>query len=623
MAPKLDVDPNSGQRAQFGMRRTLRLGLLVLAACSGGMKVPETIPVVPVVPPPIPPVIAPPDVDTSARPAAGGEAADRALIAADWPLTQRIKSVAGEHAMVVTSHPLASDVGVDILRRGGNAVDAAVAVAFALTVVHPVAGNIGGGGFMVIRTRDDTVRTLDFREAAPSGATRSMYVDSARNVLASSLTGPLSVGVPGTVAGLFEAHRRFGRLPWKELVAPAVLLARDGHVLDGVRSRQIGREAERLARFPASRAQFLVNGEVPPAGTRLVQSDLARTLQLIADSGSPVFYHGSIAELIVQEMARGGGLITRDDLARYRVKWRDPIAIGYRGYTVYTMPPPSGGGVTLAEILNVMEGYAPLPSFGSARLMHLQTEAMRRAYSDRNAFLGDPDFVEIPLSRLLSKSYAARLRADIDPQRATPSPPAGGGHREGTETTHFSIVDADGSAVSCTTTLNNDFGSAVTVPGAGFLLNDEMDDFMTAPGRPNLFGLVQGEANAIAPGKRMLSGMTPAIVLDPAGRLFLVLGSPGGSRITTAVYQVISDAIDQDMPLPTAVAAPRLHHQGVPDTLHLELDGFVQASIDSLEAMGHKVTTWNYKTEVNAIGRAAVGWIGVADPRRGGGAAGY
>ena len=623
MAPKLDVDPNSGQRAQFGMRRALRLGLLVLAACSGGIKTPETIPVAPGVLPAIPAAIAPPVVDTSAKPAAGGGEAGPALVAADWPLTQRVKSVAGEHAMVVTSHPLASDVGVDILRRGGNAVDAAVAVAFALSVVHPVAGNIGGGGFMVIRTRDDTVRTLDFREAAPSGATRSMYVDSAGNVRQSSLTGHLSVGVPGTVAGLFEAHRRFGRLPWKALVAPAVLLARDGHVLDGVRSRQIGREAERLARFPASRAQFLVNGEVPPAGTRFVQSDLARTLQLIADSGSQVFYHGSIAELIVQEMAGGGGLITRDDLARYRVKWRDPIAIGYRGYTIYTMPPPSGGGVTLAEIVNVMEGYAPLPPFGSARLMHLQTEAMRRAYADRNAYLGDPDFVEMPLSRLLSKSYAARLRADIDPQRATPSPPAGGGHSEGTETTHFSIVDAGGSAVSCTTTLNNDFGSAVTVTGAGFLLNDEMDDFMTAPGKPNLFGLVQGEANAIAPGKRMLSGMTPAIVLDPAGRLFLVLGSPGGSRITTAVYQVVSNVIDQDMPLPTAVAAPRLHHQAVPDTLHLELEGFVQASIDSLEAMGHKVTAWNYKTEVNAIGRAAVGWIGVADPRRGGGAAGY
>jgi len=603
------------------MHRLLGLGLLVLAACRSGIKLPEPIPVMPGVVAPLPPGEALPEAP--ARAAAGEGAARPALIATDWPLGQRVRPVAAEHAIVVTSHPLASDVGVDILRRGGNAVDAAVAVAFALTVVHPVAGNIGGGGFMVIRTHDDTVRALDFRETAPSGATRSMYVDSAGNVLGSSLTGHRSVGVPGTVAGLFEAHRRFGRLPWKDLVAPAVGLARDGHPLDGVRSRQITREAERLSRFPASRAQFLVNGEAPPAGTRFVQPDLARTLQLIADSGPQVFYQGGIAELIVQEMARGGGLITRDDLARYRVKWRDPIAIGYRSYTIYTMPPPSGGGVTLAEILNVMEGYAPLPPFGSARLMHLQTEAMRRAYADRNAFLGDPDFVEMPLARLLSKAYAATLRADIDSQGARPSPPPGRGGSEGPETTHYSVVDPEGNAVSCTTTLNNDFGSAVTVTGAGFLLNDEMDDFMTAPGRPNLFGLVQGEGNAIAPGKRMLSGMTPAIVLDPAGRLFLVLGSPGGSRITTAVYQVLSNMIDQDMPLPSAVAAPRLHHQAVPDTLHLERDGFVRASIDSLEAMGHKVSIWNYKTEVNAIARAAAGWVGVADPRRGGGAAGY
>jgi len=601
------------------MRRSLGLGLLLSTACGGGLKAPETIPIPDVV------VAAVPPADTAPGPTTSPTAAGTrdALIAAVWPLGQRVKPVTGEHAMVVTSHPLASDVGVDILRRGGNAVDAAVAVAFALAVVHPVAGNIGGGGFMVVRTRDGVVRTLDFREAAPSGATRSMYVDSAGNVLRSSLTGHLSVGVPGTVAGLFEAHRQLGHLPWNELVEPAVRLARDGHTLDGVRSRQINREAERLARFAASRAQFLANGEAPPPGTRFVQGDLARTLQLIADSGAQVFYQGSIAELIVQEMARGGGLITRDDLARYQVKWRDPIGITYRGYTIYTMPPPSGGGVTLAEILNVMEGYAPLPPFGSARLMHLQTEAMRRAYADRNAYLGDPDFVDVPLARLLSKSHADTLRGDIDPQRATPSPAAGGAHSEGTETTHYSVVDADGNAVSCTTTLNNDFGSAVTVAGAGFLLNDEMDDFMTAPGRPNLFGLVQGEANAIAPGKRMLSAMTPSIVLAPNGALLLVLGSPGGSRIPTAVYQVISDMIDQEMPLPGAIGAPRLHHQSVPDTLHLERDGFVRATIDSLESMGHTVGVWNYKTEVNAIARAAAGWVGVADPRRGGGAAGY
>ncbi len=599
------------------MRRALGCGLFLLTACSGGIKAPETVPVAPNAP--APPAGVAPAPGTPAR----GGTARAALIAADWPLGQRVRSVSGEHGMVVTSHPLASEVGLDILRRGGNAVDAAVAVAFALAVVDPIAGNIGGGGFLVVRMHDGTVRTLDFREAAPSGATRDMYVDSAGNPTDASLTGHRSVGVPGNVAGMYEAHRKFGHLPWKQLLEPAVRLAREGHVLDGVRSRQIELQAERLGRFPASRAQFLVNGDAPPPGTPFVQPALAATLQLIADSGPKVFYRGSIAELIVQEMARGAGLITRRDLARYRAKWRNPIEIGYRGYTIYTMPPPSGGGVTLAEILNVMEGYAPLPPFGSARLMHFQTEAMRRAYADRNAFLGDPDFVQMPLSRLLSKPYAARLRADIDSQRATPTPPAAGVRSEGTETTHYSVVDAEGNAVSCTTTLNNDFGSAVTVTGAGFLLNDEMDDFTSAPGKPNLFGLVQGEANAIAPGKRMLSAMTPSIVLDPAGRLLLVLGSPGGSRITTAVYQVLSDVIDQGMPLAAAVAAPRLHHQALPDVLYLERDGFVRPSIDSLHAMGHTVSVWSYKTDVNSIARTATGWVGVADPRRGGGAAGY
>lgn len=597
------------------MRRVLGGILLALSACSSGIKSPETLPAAPA-------PVATAESVTAAPPFAPPEAAPAALIAPEWPLTQRVRPVSGEHAMVVTSHPLASEVGVDVLRRGGNAVDAAVAVSFALAVVHPVAGNIGGGGFLVVRLNDGTVRALDFRETAPSGATRDMYVDSAGNPTDASLTGHRSVGVPGTVEGMYEVHRRLGRLPWKALLAPAVRLAREGHTLDGVRSRQIGLQAHRLSRFPGSRAQFLVNGAPPPPGTQFVQPDLAATLQLIADSGPKAFYRGSIADLIVQEMARGGGLVTRQDLARYHAKWRDPLEIGYRGYTIYTMPPPSGGGVTLAEILNVMEGYAPSP-FGSARLMHLQTEAMRRAYADRNAYLGDPDFVRMPLSRLLSKSYAADLRASIDSFRATPTPPAAGVRSEGTETTHFSVVDADGNAVSCTTTLNNDFGSAVTVTGAGFLLNDEMDDFTSAPGKPNLFGLVQGAANAIAPGKRMLSAMTPAIVLDPGGRVFLVLGSPGGSRITTAVYQVLSDVIDQGMSLPEAVAAPRLHHQALPDVLYLEQDGFVRPSIDSLEAMGHTVTVWSYKTDVNSIARTAAGWVGVADPRRGGGAAGY
>jgi gamma-glutamyltranspeptidase/glutathione hydrolase len=449
-----------------------------------------------------------------------------------------------------------------------------------------------------------------------------MYVDSAGNVSESSLTGQLSAGVPGSVAGMYEAHRKFGKLPWAQVLAPAVALARDGHVLDYIRSRNIALEAARLARFPASRAQFLPTGEVPPPGTQFVQPELAATLQLLADSGPEPFYRGSIADLIVQEMERGGGVITKQDLAAYSPKWRDPIRITYRGYTIYTMP-PSGGGVTLAEILNVMEGYESLPPFGSAALMHLQAEAMRRAFIDRNRYLGDPDVVTIPVERLLSKSYAATLRAEIDLQRATPTPPLAPPRAEGTETTHYSVVDADDNAVSCTTTLNNDFGSAVTVTGAGFVLNDEMDDFTTAPGKPNLYGLVQGASNAIAPGKRMLSAMTPSIVLDSSGGLLMVLGSPGGSRITTAVYQVISNVVDQGMSLVDAVDAPRLHHQALPDLLYIEEGGFVQSSLDSLEAMGHTLHVWRYKTGVNAIAKSGGGWVGVADPRRGGGAVGY
>ena len=590
---------NSAMRAAF-------LSALALLAACGGATRPETA--------------APPREVAAAAPA---RPAPQPLIASGWALAGRAKPVEGEHAMVVSGHPLASAVGLEILERGGNAVDAGVAVGFALAVVYPIAGNIGGGGFMVIREAKGTVRTLDFREAAPRRATHDMYLDAGGSPTDASLTGHLSAGVPGSVAGLYEAQRRHGRLPWAEVVAPAIRLAREGYVLDAGDSRGIALEAHRLRRFPASRSQFLVDGQAPAPGTRFVQLLLASTLQQIADSGARAFYRGRIADLIVKEMQRGHGLITREDLADYRPRWRSPIELSYRGYTIYTMAPPSGGGITLGEILNVMEGYRPLQPFGSAALMHLEAEAMRRAFTDRNTYLGDPDFVDMPVERLLSKSYAAKLRAEIDPQRATPSAPFAGARREGTETTHYSVVDADGTAVSCTTTLNDDFGSAVTVTGAGFLLNDEMDDFAVAPGKPNLYGLIQGEANAIAPGKRMLSAMTPSIVLDPAGKLFLVLGSPGGSRITTAVYQVISNVIDHDMTLADALGAPRLHHQGLPDTVYLERGGFVQAAIDSLKAMGHEVGVWGFKTSVNAIQRTAAGWVGVSDPRRGGGAAGY
>src|SRR6266545_3871756 len=556
-----------------------------------------------------------------ATPAPVVRGAPAPVIPATWTL--RSQPVTAPHAMVVTAHPLATQAGVDILKQGGNAIDAVVAVAFALEVVLPEAGNIGGGGFIVHRTATGEVSALDYREAAPSGASHDMYLDSAGNLTDKSLVGHLASGVPGSVAGLHEAWTRYGSLPWATLLAPAIRLAQ-GHVLDSARSRDIGYEADMLVKFPASRAQFLVHDSAPPPGTMFLQPDLARTLQLISDSGPDVFYCGQIADLIVAEMQRGGGLITKDDLRRYRAKWRTPIRLTYRGHTIYSMPPPSSGGVTMGEILNILEGYDTLPAFGTAAYTHLLTEAMRRAFMDRNQYLGDPDFVDMPLERLLSKSYAAELRGQIDPQHATPTPPQAAGGGEGMHTTHYSIVDTAGNAASVTTTLNNGFGSAVTVTGAGFLLNDEMDDFAAAPGKPNMYGLVQGEANAIVPGKRMLSAMTPSIVLDQGGRLFLVVGTPGGPTIITTVAQVILDVLDQKMTLAEAVAAPRIHHQALPDIIRYERGGLSESTVTALRGMGHHVEMRRGTSGiVAAIQRTPAGWVGVPDPRYAGGAVGW
>ncbi len=590
------------------MRKLLPFALVLGAACGGAASTSPTTP----------------------QPGGGGAAGGpgnavvtgRPVIPADWALATRAKAVTGSHAMVVSGHPLASQVGVEILRQGGNAVDAAVAVGFALTVVLPEAGNIGGGGFIVYRDTSGRVRALDYRETAPTGASRLMYVDSTGNPTEQSLTGHLAAGVPGSVAGLYEAWKTAGHLPWRDVVAPAIRLAQ-GHVLDHARSRSIAEDADRLRMFPASQAQFLVGDSAPPPGTMFRQPALAHTLQLIADSGPDVFYKGQIAAQIVAEMQRGHGLITREDLAGYRPKWRTPIQVGYRGYTIYSMPPASSGGVTMGEMLNMLEGYDTLPPFGSAGYVHLETEIMRRAFIDRNHWLGDPDFVAMPLDRLLSKSYAASLRADIDPRRATPTPPAQGGGDELLETTHYSVVDAAGNAASVTTTLNGGFGSAVTVTGAGFLLNNEMDDFTTAPGKPNQYGLVQGEANAIVPGKRMLSAMTPSIVLGRDGKLFMVVGTPGGPTIITSVFQVIVNVVDQGMSLAAAVAAPRIHHQALPDVVFYERNSLAGPVVDSLKAMGHALRMRGYSGDIAAIERTATGWVGVADPRRGGGAAGY
>lgn len=524
--------------------------------------------------------------------------------------------------MVVSGSPIASEVGRDVLRRGGNAVDAAVAVAFALAVVHPEAGNVGGGGFMLIRTPAGKVSALDYREAAPALATRDMYLDATGEPTDRSVTGQLASGVPGTVAGLAEAHGRFGRMAWRDLLAPAVELARAGFVIDSYRSASIAGDTTRLRAFPASAASFLPGGAPPVPGSTLAQADLAATLDLVRDSGAAGFYRGRVAELIVAEMRRGGGIISAADLAAYRAHWREPVRLSYRGHTVYSMAPVSSGGVTLALLLNIMEGWRGL-RFGSVDLMHREAEAMRRAFTDRNRWLGDPAFVTMPLPRLLSKEYAAGLRARIDTLRATPTPPFDPTIREGESTTHFSVVDADGMAVSSTTTLNNSYGSAVTVTGAGFLLNDEMDDFATAPGKPNMYGLVEGEANAIVPGKRMLSAMTPSMVVDSSGNLLLVVGTPGGPTIITQVYHVISNVLDHGMTLPGAIEAPRLHHQALPDRISVERGGFPDSILAELRAMGHAVAERGPMGDVEAIIRTARGWRGVSDPRRGGGPAGY
>jgi len=541
----------------------------------------------------------------------------------DWRYQPPPAPALGRYAMVVSDHPAASAVGVRVLRQGGDAIDAAVAVAFALAVVHPQAGNIGGGGFLVYRAADGRSYALDFRETAPAAARPDMYVGAA-GPFGGSVTGARAAGVPGSVAGLAEMHRRFGRVPWRDLVAPAVALADSGVVVDAHRARAYNDTVmRRLRLFPTSVAALLPGGRRPQAGDTLRQRDLGRTLAAIADSGPDVFYRGRVAGQIVAQMRASGGLVSLADLAGYHARWREPLETTYRGWRVVGMPPPSSGGVTLAEILNILEASGPLPPYGSVALMHLEIEAMRRGFTDRNVALGDPDFVAMPLARLTSKAYAAALLRGVDLNRASPSA-AVPVRDEGQHTTHFSVVDAEGNAAAVTTTLNDDFGSALVVGGAGFLLNDEMDDFTTRPGAPNLYGLVQGEANAIAPGKRMLSAMAPTIVLDPAGRLALVTGSPGGPRIISAVAQVVSNLIDQRMTLGEAIAAPRIHHQAQPDAVFWERGGLTGDQRRVLAAMGYRFRGRPiFIGDVNTVLVTPRGLEGVADPRRGGGAAGW
>ena len=558
-----------------------------------------------------------------------------------WRYSRDVPSVTAPAGMVVTTDSIASAVGVEVLRSGGNAVDAAIAVQFALAVVNPEAGNIGGGGFMVVRRADGTAAALDFREKAPLRATRDMYLDSTGAVAKGrSTVGHLAVGVPGSVMGMWQAHARFGTKPWAELVDPAVKLASAFVVTPRYLDSFDQETADDLAKFPGSAATFLVDGHPPALGTTIHNPDLAETLTRVRDQGADGFYRGKTADLIVAEMKRGGGLITKADLERYTAPWRDPIRFDYRGYGVISMSPPSSGGVALAESLNMLEtfGLKDLP-WHSAGHIHLLAEAWKRAFADRNHYLTDPDFAAMPVDVLTSDGYAHARAAEIT-DHALPSlqvqpgveafthtgaPDTSANPPEGMHTTHFSIVDKAGNAVAVTTTLNSLFGSDVTVTGAGFLLNDEMDDFTSKPGSANQYGLVQGEANAIAPGKRMLSAMSPTVVLDPAGRLFMVLGTPGGPTIITSVMQVLSNVVDFSMPLGAAVAAPRVHHQHLPDRIDYERGGLPDDVVEKLKAMGQNPREdRDLSGDIQAIRVTADGKLeGVSDPRRGGKAIGY
>ena len=523
--------------------------------------------------------------------------------------------------MVASDAPLASQAGVEIMQRGGNAVDAAVAVGFALAVVYPEAGNLGGGGYMVIRMADGRTAALDYREIAPLAATRDMYLDERGNLTDKSVVGPLAGGVPGAVAGLTAALAKFGSMSLKDVMAPAIKYAEEGFVVDTALSRSLATAAPLITKFGGA-ARFGPSGGLH-TGSRLVQPELARTLRRIAERGAAGFYVGETAKMIADEMRRSGGIITEADLSRYAPVWRDAVRSTYRGYTLLTMPPSSSGGVTITETLNILEGFASVPSFGSAEYAHVLGSAYQRAFIDRNEKLADPGFVSVPVAQLTDKGYAAKLRATIGDRRATPTPAVAKQMREGTQTTHYSVADANGNAVATTTTINELYGSGVYVAEAGFFLNNEMDDFAAKPGTPNLFGLVQGEANAIQPGKRMLSAMSPTIVLDRDCGLLLVVGSRGGPRIITSVSQVILNVLDHRMILSDAVSAPRIHHQALPDTLRFEREGLTPAVADSLRAMGYGVAPITGVGLINAIMRVRGGYEGFSDPRSSGRPIGY
>jgi len=542
--------------------------------------------------------------------------------------------VAAENGMVVTAQHLATRVGVDVLKDGGNAVDAAVAVGYALAVVYPAAGNLGGGGFMTIQLADGRKTFLDFREKAPLAATANMYLDKDGNVIkGASTNGHLAVGVPGTVSGMELAREKYGTMKRPALLAPAIKYAQDGFVLDQGDIDMLHTATEDFKKDPASAPIFLNKGEPFQVGQKLVQKDLAATLKAISDKGEAGFYKGPVGAAIVASSQAGKGIITQADLDQYKTRELPPVECDYRGYHVVSAPPPSSGGVIICEILNVLEGY-PLKELGfrSAQSVHYQIEAMRHAYVDRNSYLGDPDFVKNPLERLLSKDYATKLRAAIDPNKAGVSKDIkpGVAPHEGSNTTHYSIVDKWGNAVSVTYTLNDWFGAKVTAAKTGVLLNNEMDDFTAKIGVPNLYGLVQGEANAIAPNKRPLSSMSPTIVTKD-GKTVMVVGTPGGSRIITAVLHTMINMIDYGMNVQEAVDAPRFHQQWLPEATNVENFALSPDTRKILEGMGHKFGNPQPANHLAAIlvgapslGGKPVGknrFYGANDPRRNSGLA--
>ena len=563
--------------------------------------------------------LAPADVIDHRDPAAVAAAATRSAFPPDWRFKAGIPATFAEHAMVVSMSKYASEAGTEIMKEGGNAIDAAIATGFALAVTYPAAGNIGGGGFMTIRMADGRVATLDYREVAPLAATHDMYIENGK-LTDKSRIGYLASGVPGSVAGMAEALRKYGTMPLAKVMAPAIRLAEEGFITDTSDGPGGGQCYPLIARFEG-KAVFCPDGHSLPGGVRFVQPDLARTLKLIAAEGPKAFYEGAVADSLVADEKRGGGIITREDLKRYAPVWRTPIRSSYRGYTLYTMPPSSSGGVTMSETLNMLETFAPLPPPGSTEYAHLLAESLRRAFTDRNEKLGDPMFVDVPIDQLIDKSYARTLASQIDLNHASRTP-VFNASKEETNTTHYSVVDANGNAVATTTTLNGGYGSGVWIRGGGFFMNNEMDDFAAQPGTPNMFGLVQGEANAVQPGKRMLSAMSPTIVLDPSGKLLLVTGAAGGPTIITTTMQVILDVIEFHMSISDAMHAPRLHHQALPDLLVYEPNGLTVDVQDSLKARGHKLETHVLAT-ANSIMRVRGGLEGVGEPRSGGVAVGY